>query len=241
MTTRRIILTLIFVLAGQSVRAQDGGLEDVRRPIGVSPQVALFLGVPTGAFAKQVQTVGYGGAVAIFAHVGRTPLQLGVEVGGLVYGVERRREPFSTTIPDVTVSVHTTNNIGLGHVVVRLAPPAARVQPHIDALFGGKYLFTRTTIRSDHASDPVAASTNFDDGAWSYGAGAGLNVLLFEGMLGDRFGSVRMNLGVRYLFGSEAQYLKRGSIRRVDGKVEYDVLRSRTDVVIPQAGVLMRF
>jgi hypothetical protein len=48
-------------------------------------------------------------------------------------------------------------------------------------------------------------------------------------------------VGVRYLRGGRAEYLRKGSIREVNGSVVYDVFSSRTDVLAVQAGVTFRF
>ena len=45
----------------------------------------------------------------------------------------------------------------------------------------------------------------------------------------------------RYVRGGEAEYLKDGSIRRTNGRVEFDTTESRTDMVRMQIGVVCRF
>jgi hypothetical protein len=237
------VLMLLF-FATPAVAQVEQHAEVPTRAYGVSPEINVFVGIPTGAFSRQVDNVGIGGTFAFLGRIRHSPVSMGVELGGMIYGMESRREPFSTTIPDVTVRVQTSNNVGLGHFMVRLSPQTGLVQPYVDAMIGGKYLFTSTSIESEHANTghhTVASSTNFDDLTWSYGAGGGLNVRLYDGVMGDRHGSVHLNLGVRYLYGGEAEYLKRGSIRRNNGSVEYDVMRSRTDMIMPQFGVRMQF
>jgi hypothetical protein len=49
--------------------------------------------------------------------------------------------------------------------------------------------------------------------------------------------SVGIFLDVRYLRGGEADYLREGSIQVQDGRVEYDVRRSRTDIVVVRIGI----
>ncbi|HKE03376.1 MAG TPA: hypothetical protein VKE91_04920 [Blastocatellia bacterium] len=50
-----------------------------------------------------------------------------------------------------------------------------------------------------------------------------------------------MDANVRYLRGSQAEYLKKGSIRQENGLAVFDVLSSRTDVIAVQIGVTFRF
>src|SRR5690606_36432668 len=85
----------------------------------VRPQGDLnfIVGVPQGSFSENVDDAGFGLNLFGGLGVGRSPVVVGLELGFMVYGFERRNEPFSTTIPDVTVDVETSNNIMLGHFV----------------------------------------------------------------------------------------------------------------------------
>lgn len=215
------------------------------RPHG---ELNLMMGLPQGEFDQRVDQLGFGLAAFGGLSVAQSPLIIGVELAGLIYGHEQRSEPFSTTIPDVVVDVETSNNMVMGHLVLRLQPQTGRLRPYGDVLFGGKYLFTQTQIENARGYDeePIAASTNFDDTALSYGLGTGVDVHLYGGPMGegdDRIDHVDISFsaGVRYLFGSEADYLKKGSIRRSGGRVAYDVERSRTDMLMPQFGIKFIF
>ncbi len=53
--------------------------------------------------------------------------------------------------------------------------------------------------------------------------------------------ALQLDIGLRYLLGSEADYLKRGSIKRVDGNIRYDIERSMTDVIHPMIGIRATF
>lgn len=50
-----------------------------------------------------------------------------------------------------------------------------------------------------------------------------------------------LDLRCRYIDGGEAEYLKKGSIRRVDGKTSYDVMKSRTDMLLFTLGLVLSF
>ena len=228
-----VLLTLLSV--SQTLHAQ------------VKPQVDvnLLLGFPQGEFKEHVDQLGFGADIFAGIGLGRTPVVFGIEFGGMIYGYERRNEPFSTTIPDVTVDVETSNNILLGHFVLRLQPASGAVRPYIDGLFGVKYLFTETRIENEGftGDEPIAVSTNFDDAALSYGAGGGIDIMIVRGRTsdGNKPFTLSINLGIRYLLGAEAEYLKEGSIRRESGRVSYDVKRSKTDLLLPQLGVRFYF
>lgn len=208
--------------------------------------ITLNLGLPQGEFNDQVSSVGFGANLYGALGFGQSPLTVGAEVGFMIYGHERRNEPFSTTIPDVTVDVVTDNNILLSHLFMRLQPPTGAVRPYVDGLVGLKYFFTRTRIENEDFGDDesIASSTNFDDTAFSYGVGAGFDIPVWSGFMGEErttYGTVMVNLGFRYLWGSEADYLQEGSVRRSNGRVSYDVTRSDTNLLVPQLGVTFRF
>ena len=84
----------------------------------------------------------------------------------------------------------------------------------------------------------LPATTNFDDFAWNYGVGGGLLINLYSPDVGEGiFESLFLDLKVRYLLGTEAEYLKEGSVTIDNGNVYYDVSKSKTDLLITQVGV----
>ncbi len=208
------------------------------RPLG---DINLIVGFPQGQFHEHVDNVGVGLNFTGGLALGRSPVIVGAEVGFLIYGFERRNEPFSTAIPDVTVDVETSNFIVPVHLLLRMQPPSGTVQPYFDALFGFNYFATETSIKNDRFFDdePIASSTNFDDAALSYGVGGGLDFRVYRGR--GRRGSLFINVGARYLFGGEAEYLKKGSIERRDGQVFFNTERSETNMLVTNLGLTFRF
>jgi hypothetical protein len=183
----------------------------------------------------------------------RAPLAIGLSLGYLTYGSESRKEPFSSTIPDVTVEVTTTNSILLGHFLLRLQPRDGTLRPYLEGMAGFNYLFTKTKIIDVGDDEEIASSTNLDDLVFSYGFRSGLMIEVYEGVERDDDGddedagsrgaprtySVSLDLGVSYLPGGEASYLKKGSIRRSDDRVAYDIIRSKTDLITAHIGITL--
>jgi hypothetical protein len=194
--------------------------------------------IPTGEFSKNVTNNGYGIGGQFLVGVGRTPILLGVDAAFATYGSEEHREPISTTIPELRVKVQTNNNIALTHALLRVQPWTGTVRPYADGLIGFKYLFTDTKILNESNDEELASTKNLSDFAFSYGFGGGVQVRLAR--IG-RGGDICLDGKVRYLRGSRAEYLNRDSIRRENGTVFFDVLRSRTDVVTAQVGITFRF
>ena len=224
------LLLLVAFLSFNKSYAQAGGLN-------------ITLGFPMGEFKDEIDRLGFGlsGHFLFLAPTVNRPFGIGLNVGYLNYGQETRREPFSLTIPDVTVDVERSNNLFNFHVLFQLGFGSGSVRPFVEGLFGGSYIFTETTIRS-RGSEEVASSNNFDDFAWSYGAGGGILILLTSGdEEGSDAGALFLDLKARYLLGSEAEYLKEGSVIISNGRVTYQVSKSKTDLLTVHAGVVAYF
>jgi hypothetical protein len=217
---RKGLIAVLFVLFSMSLFAQQGG-------------VSFTLGFPMNEFKDNIKRTGFGGNIeALLIQSG--PASMGLNIGYLNYGSETRRERFSSTIPDVTVDVNRTNNILNFHLLFHVAPPLMTVTPYAEGLFGGSYIFTETRI--DSRDQEVASSTNFDDFAWSYGAGGGFLIHLYSNPAAE-LSDIYLDLKVRYLFGTEAEYLREGSVYLENGFARYSVDKSKTDLLTFSLGV----
>lgn len=206
----------------------------------------LSLGVPQNEFADQLDAVGFGGGGSFLYRIPNTGVSFGAGLDFFIYGNETRSEPWSMTIPDVTVDVTTTNSILQGFLMMRLQPTAGAVMPYADGLFGFNYLSTSTNVKSEWSDKEIASSTNYDDGALCYGGGAGLLIHVYQSKenieINKREFGVYIDLGFRYLKGGEASYLKKGDIERTsDAKVIYHPSQSTTDIVTYNLGVSFAF
>ena len=214
-----------------SAESQESGQAPPRLQLGIG----ALVGLPKGEFSDNVESSG-GLSGHMGYRLGETPVSLGVEVGFLWYGNESRKVPFSLTIPDVLVDVNTNNYFILTHGRVRVQPRLGFVRPYVDGLFGFNYIFTRTTVDFGDFDEQTIATTNLDDFTPSYGGGGG--VMINFPAWPD---SLTLDFSVRYLYGSEAQYLTQGSIRREEGQATLDVTRSRTDLLNVYIGVAVDF
>lgn len=208
--------------------------------------VNFIAGFPQGEFRENVNNPG-GGLSGNFAYqIPGTPLALGAGLGFLIYGSESRLERLSPNIPDIVVTVETTNNILIGHLLARIQPISknAVAQPYLEGLIGFHYLWTETRLKGsgwDGYSD--ITSTNYDDAAISYGGGAGIMFRVYQGQKKDSNGiySIYIDLGMHYLIGGEATYLKQGDIRREYNEVIYSPSKSTTDLLKVGLGVSFAF
>lgn len=238
MLVRPLLMVLLVFSATPELFGQEG-------------QFALnFLtGRPRGEFEDNVEDLGFGLDALLAFRPGVSPVLLGMNLGFAIYGSETRHGvPFSETIPDVTVAVQTSNNIVLFHALVRLQGNQGRLRPYMDGLIGLHYLFTETSIQDEDAflSDEIASSTTQQDVAFSYGAGGGVMLEVYENKKkrNDGFSKLKkvfVDFRVRYSFGGQATYLKEGSITRVDGDVSISPIRSHTDLLTYHLGFAITF
>ncbi len=201
--------------------------------------VHLAAGLLQGEFKQNTGNDGYGLTGEFLYAPPRSIFSVGVDIGFLIYGMETRHQPLSSEFPDIDVDVTTDNSMVLSHLLLRIQNREGRFRPYVEGVVGLNYLFTQTRIEdaddwNDDWDNDSFSTTNFDDTAFNYGAGGGLQWLVHKN-------TVALDLRARYLAGGEARYLKKGSIHREKGKVTYDVKESTTDMVLIQLGVCFNF
>jgi len=203
-----------------------------------------FLSVfPRGEFGDQVKNTGLGGSLSLGYRLPGQPFIIGADLGLFIYGREKRRIILSPAIPDLPLNVITSNNVFSMHLFLRRQTDWEPVAPFIDCIIGFNYLYTRTSISRTSQYSGLGA-TNLSDFALSYGFGSGFKIKVYENTVSRRSSdlvAVTVNVRARYLFGSEAEYLKKGSIERIHGVAYYDVHTSRTGMLLLSTGVSLLF
>jgi|WetSurMetagenome_2_1015567.scaffolds.fasta_scaffold121497_2 hypothetical protein len=226
-----LTLTLIFLTSIKSF-SQSAGLN-------------ILLALPQGEFRENVDRAGFGlsGHFTLFKAMPGMPFTFGINAGYINYGSESRTIPFNQWAGDVPVDVNRTNNLVNFHLLFQVFPFEGSVKPYLDILFGGNYLFTTTEIKSNDKQ--IASTTNQDDIGWSYGGGGGFLIKLVDlDPIGESMSpsTLWLDLKVRYLFGTEAEYLKEGSVVVHDnGTVDYYYSKSKIDLVTIHLGVVIEF
>jgi hypothetical protein len=197
--------------------------------------LGLALGVPVGDFSGNVDIAA--GVTGQFDYgLGDSPFSLGAEGTVLFYGNESRRVPL-VGFPDLSVRVETSNQMGLLHGRFRAQRREGRVRPYVDALVGFNYISTTTSVDADDVCDrndscDDDSRTDIDDLVLSAGGGAGVTF-----GFGSAPHTTRLDIGVRYLYGGEADYLTEDGIFWASEPVVYVPHRSRTDMVMIYIGV----
>jgi hypothetical protein len=200
--------------------------------------INFSLAFPQGEFGEEVDNLGYGlsGEFMFLSPKPLSPFGIGVNLGYYVYGRESSRVPWSSYIQSVFLDVEKTNNLVNFHILFELGFPTGVIRPYVQGLFGGEYLYTESSVSGENGQEVIASSTNYDDWAWSYGAGGGIEILL-GGDPVTEMGAIYLDLKGRYLFGSETTYLKEGDMYVEQGELVYSPSKSKTDMITAHVGV----
>jgi len=207
----------------------------------------LGAGLPQGEFKNNVQNNGFDFTGDFLYHFPGSPLLIGASMSYVVYGSETRSEPFSYTIPDVTVDVTTTNSIIMGDILLRVQGKNGPIIPYGEGILGISYLTTDTRIDNLSNDEEIASSNNFNDLTYNYGAGGGLKIRVYQNLKKNSsiekndLSAVYIDINYRYIKGGEAEYLKEGSVGYNGTKIIYDVKKSTTDINIITIGATLVF
>lgn len=229
---RTVVMSLLAIAAAAPpTAAPDGAEPSPQHRFRLRLGGGLLLGSPTGELSDQI---GVGGGLAGNAVWTLPGGILGLRVDGswLLYGSETVRTPLSRPLNRISADVTTDNWIAHLAVGPQVMAPSGRVRPYLNAFAGVSYFSTTSEATGpDPFAVPFAVSTNLDDAAFSYGAGAGFLVPMGSG-------HACLDLGALYVRSGRVSYLARGDIRD-DGRggIAFTPRRSAGNMVQFHAGV----
>ena len=178
--------------------------------------ISFYTGIPINEFADNTDALGFGLKGAFYIPFGpKTPLYFGIGFGGMIFGSNGQYinenlviSSGSTVIGTIPVNLEArTNNWMLnGLLSVRYQAALQYVQPYVELIGGGSYLYTRTVLydRSDRGiftsdeDDEINSRTLESSFTYNYGAGAGFMIRLTD--------QIFLNVGGAYLRGGRAKY-----------------------------------
>jgi len=205
-----------------------------------------FAGAGAGAlgdFRKNVPGAFGGLTLDFLFSPNASPLRLGASFGLLIYGSESYTDFFPSRYADFEVDLTTQNAILLGHFLLRFEPGRGRWRPYLEGLAGLNHFRTDTSIDEYSSSDSGPSVTNLSNTVFSYGAGVGLTgrILPWRSWVRRSDFELRLELGLRYLRSSDAEYLTEGDITRQGENLVLDIRRSATEMLVARLGLAMRF
>jgi hypothetical protein len=223
-------LLALIILAGASPAAAQYGLEtrSARATLGGG----AFVAQPVGEFKNYVNN-GFGGGGHLLLRVDPQGfLALRADVGYLIYGHETKR----VSLPSagrVELDVTTSNNILTYSIGPQLMVATGPIRPYVNAMAGGAYFFTESSVGGSDNSDTFASTRNFGDNVPSYGYGGGVFV-----PLAVRNTHIGLDVGARFIRNGHTRYLREGGITDIPGG-GYTVspIESETNLVVYHIGI----
>lgn len=196
---------------------------------------SLGPGIPLNEYKTTLGDNGFGGQIGLNFALQGTPLSAGFQFGYLNTGMLTDQHDFTVDIKAGNLLIdqiymlfesQISNNTVLGHVNLRLTSPTRIVKIYGEGLIGFRYLYTSTRISDITPDDQRNENYNYnteqfltskkqlEDYALSYGAGGGL---MFQ--LGR---NIWLDLGARYLLGSESEYYTKDDIQDWDIEISVE-------------------
>jgi hypothetical protein len=222
--------TLFFILILiSSVKAQSVG-------------GGFLIGSPQGEFKSNVGRIGFGFQIqgALWAPTIERPYTIGLDASYLIYGIKTETMYWGNGYYNKSFDVTRTNSIASLHLLFQVNPFFGPVQPYIEGVFGGAYIFTLSEVKSNDNNESLASSTNLDDFTWSYGAGAGVLVQIAQDL--PEVSALFLDFKVRYTNGTEAKYLTENDIEIISPtQVNFYPRKSKTDLLTFQIGIVAYF
>lgn len=237
--SRIAIAALISAAAYSSASAQistgggDPPNEFQRRSSG---SIAFTQSRPLGSLQQNIG-FGYGGNAAYQFNLDRDGIiSLRGDLGFLGYGQESFTVPLSTTIGGrIRVKVRTTNYVVPMSVGPQLTWPRGSVRPYVNGGIGTQYFYTESTVDGldDNDNNSFASTKNFSDWTSTWVAGGGVYLPVYQKNL-----KVLLDIGVQYVAGGRAQYLRPGSIKDLpNAQISITPLESDTHLMLVRLGV----
>jgi len=200
-----------------------------------SGSFAITQSRPIGGLKDNIG-LGYGGSGAYVFRLDRAGwLSLRADAALVDYGHESMRVPLSSTIGGrIQVKVITSNYIIPVSIGPQLMWPTGSIRPYVTAGVGGQFFFTDSRIAGTDGTSDGLSTTNQSDQTGTWVAGGGVYVPLTN----KRGVNASLDLGVQYINGGHAQYLRPGSIEDLpNSQIRITPLESETRMTLVRLGV----
>lgn len=200
-----------------------------------SGSFAIIQSRPMGGLKSNIG-FGYGGSGAYVFRLDRAGfLSLRADAAVLDYGNESMHVPLSSTIGGrIQVKVITSNYIVPVSIGPQLAWPTGSIRPYITAGVGGQFFYTDSHVADNDGNSDAFRTTNQSDqtGTWVAGGGIYVPITNKRGM------NASLDLGIHYVNGGRAQYLRPGSIQDLpNSQIQITPFESETRMTLVRLGV----
>ncbi len=213
----------------------------------VEVELKALSGIPVGQLGEHIGQAAWGIEFAGTYHPRGIPFALGGHLTVANFGRESRRDILGS-LPGSSPNETYSYDIFLFHLIARFELMKTGIKPYLDLLLGMKCFYAQSHTGESSAYPLLIGKTfyymrDFDsetlhsDQALSYGLGGGIRIRIVEFNKSDNPLSLYLNLNTRYLFGGEAQYLRKGAVEIQDDRLIMEIQRSRSDLLFFSIGL----
>ncbi len=184
---------------------------------------------PIGSFKDGLNASGNGFALKLGYNVSKLPVTFGMEYHFVSYDYQN------------TDGITFYSGFDMMLISLRLQPAETFFRPYVELVTGVSWYYTSSdphiiSMFKDYQEDVFYSSLNDDLGV-NAGFGAGISILNNKGKSSD----VLIDVGFRYLFGSRATVIKKGSIDEIYGYIESGKSTTPTNQIHFLLGITIRF
>ncbi|MEM7162699.1 MAG: hypothetical protein AAF487_09710 [Bacteroidota bacterium] len=226
---KRFVLHIALILTTATMLAQGNG-----PTIGANLQMTI----PQNNFAENYRglPIGIGAHIAIPSG-NRSPIEIGMDLAWSTMGSDRDQVTFEDGLQNLLAGdLSVKSNVNSYHAFARFSPFNGPARIYVDGYAGFRNFTTKSVFEYQDVEGFTlqqidVASKNL---SFSYGWGGGIMLSLNRNLMFDA--------GFQKLKGGNATYLDRNSIViNPDGSTSFDIITSKTDVVIPKVGLTLAF
>lgn len=198
---------------------------------------------PTSDFRYASNSVGAGFGVSVLFPIQQSIFHLGGEINYITHGHKSQRyQQFRRNL-----RLTTNNNMLISQFVMRIVPiqdKDAYISPYIEGVVGMNWLYTRTVLRDITVSQGWSSGNNDTNHTLDADMNNSDVTLVYGGGVGFMVGRspLRLNLKCRYLFGGEAKYLDKKSVKfdpNYPEVINFEPKKSSTHMILPQIGIMV--
>lgn len=214
--------------------------------LGFNGNVAL----PQYQFDDNINSPGGGLNISAVYGFAASPFGLGLDFSFIHFGTESQSITNGSTSKENRFQIDNDLHINQAMMLFTARQQQGMLQAYLEGLAGFNFFFSETSVKGHSLLSSGAANSQLKSKniAFAWGGGAGVMIRLFDTRKHDSWirqrdnlGASFINIGFRYLHGSEAEYLKNELIQIENQDFLINGQRSRADMLMIQLGFVFQF
>ncbi|CAN5198521.1 hypothetical protein BH23BAC3_BH23BAC3_33960 [soil metagenome] len=206
--------------------------------------------IPQYQFEDNINSPGGGLNVSALYGFADSPFGLGLDFSFIHFGTDSPPFASGSTVSESRLRIENEFRINQAMMLATVQQQSGILQAYLEGLAGFNFFFSETTVTDRRllSSDLNTSQISFKNIAFAWGGGAGVMIRLFDTRhpeswkrSRENLGASYINIGFRYLHGSDAEYLRGGTITVDNDEIMINSLRSGTDLLLFQVGFVFQF